>query len=118
MPDYSKGKIYMVCSNDGNNDVVYYGSTCNKLSVRMAGHRSDYNHKYKQCSSYKVFDKYGDEIKIGSREYLNKIRNGFKNDTNGDLETAEAYRAEAQWVSKQMDDYDISELNTDLEVVK
>ena len=36
----------------------------------------------------------------------------------GDLETAEAYRAEAQWVSKQMDDYDISELNTDLEVVK
>ena len=59
MPDYSKGKIYMVCSNDGNNDVVYYGSTCNKLSVRMAGHRSDYNHKYKQCSSYKVFDKYG-----------------------------------------------------------
>ncbi len=37
---------------------------------------------------------------------------------NGDLETAEAYRAEAQWVSKQMDEYDIAELNTDLEVVK
>jgi len=37
---------------------------------------------------------------------------------NGDLETAEAYRAEAQGVSKQMDEYDIAELNTDLEVVK
>jgi hypothetical protein len=30
----------------------------------------------------KIFDKYGDEIKIGSKDYLQKIRDGFKNDTN------------------------------------
>ena len=29
-----------------------------------------------------VYDKYGDKIKIGSREYLDTIRESFKNDTN------------------------------------
>ena len=35
----------------------------------------------------------------------------------GDKETAEAYRSEAHWLSIQEDDYDVTELNTDLEVV-
>lgn len=35
----------------------------------------------------------------------------------GDQDSAEACRAEAQWLSLQMDDYDFEELNTDLEVV-
>ena len=62
MPDYSKGKIYMICSNDGDTEVVYYGSTCNKyLSSRMSKHRYEYIHPdaTRYCSSQKVFDKYG-----------------------------------------------------------
>jgi len=40
MPDYSKGVIYTIrCLNDPN---VYVGSTIQKLSVRMGGHRSSY----------------------------------------------------------------------------
>ena len=35
----------------------------------------------------------------------------------GDQDSAEACRAEAQWLSLQMDDYDFEELDTDLEVV-
>ena len=36
----------------------------------------------KSKSKKKTYDKYGDEITIGSKEYLKKIREGFKNDTN------------------------------------
>ncbi len=36
----------------------------------------------------------------------------------GNDDAAEAYKAEAQWLSLQMNDYDFDELNTDLEVVK
>tara|TARA_R110002012_G_scaffold230276_1_gene402967 strand:- start:2573 stop:4594 length:2022 start_codon:yes stop_codon:yes gene_type:complete len=46
------------------------------------GFIDEYGHSVIETPKSKVFDKYGDEIKIGSREYLNKIRNGFKNDTN------------------------------------
>ena len=40
MPDYSKGKIYKLVSNQTTD--VYYGSTCQPLCVRMGGHRSDF----------------------------------------------------------------------------
>lgn len=46
------------------------------------GFIDEYGRSIIETPKSKVFDKYGDEIKIGSREYLNKIRNGYKNDTN------------------------------------
>ena len=36
--DYQKAKIYRIV-NDTIPDMVYYGSTCQNLSTRMAGHR-------------------------------------------------------------------------------
>ena len=53
MPDYAKGKIYMVCSNDGDMEKVYYGSTTQSLSCRMAQHRRS------SSTVAHVFDKYG-----------------------------------------------------------
>tara|TARA_R110001632_G_scaffold68903_2_gene161532 strand:- start:9 stop:479 length:471 start_codon:yes stop_codon:yes gene_type:complete len=58
MPNYAKGQIYMVCSNDGDMEVVYYGSTTQTLSKRMALHRWDYT-KNRECTSRDVFDTYG-----------------------------------------------------------
>lgn len=40
MPDYSKGKIYKLCSNQTDN--VYIGSTTQELDKRLNGHKSDY----------------------------------------------------------------------------
>tara|TARA_R110001632_G_scaffold18378_3_gene56964 strand:- start:68 stop:445 length:378 start_codon:yes stop_codon:yes gene_type:complete len=48
----------MVCSNDGDMEVVYYGSTCQQLSRRMAKHRYDYKDPNAGCRSKYVFDKY------------------------------------------------------------
>lgn len=42
---YANGKIYKIESDETND--VYYGSTTQKLSQRMAGHRSDYK-RYKE----------------------------------------------------------------------
>ena len=41
MPDYSKGKIYAIKSYEC--DDIYIGSTINRLSDRLWGHRSSYN---------------------------------------------------------------------------
>ena len=38
MPNYQNSKIYKIIS-PSNPDLIYYGSTTQKLSVRMAGHR-------------------------------------------------------------------------------
>jgi hypothetical protein len=40
MPDYSNGKIY--CLRSHQTDNIYIGSTINKLSKRIGGHRDDY----------------------------------------------------------------------------
>ena len=50
--DYSKAKVYkLVC--DGSED-FYIGSTCNKLSKRLAEHRRNARHpKYQQRNVYK-----------------------------------------------------------------
>ena len=61
MPDYSKGKIYMICSNDGDMEAVYYGSTCATLSSRMSKHRTNNKNVRTQCTSKIVFNKYGIE---------------------------------------------------------
>jgi hypothetical protein len=58
MPDYKKGKIYKIV--DLNEEMIYVGSTCQKLSQRMASHRMKYR-RLDYCSSYDIFDKYGVE---------------------------------------------------------
>ena len=41
MPDYSKGKIYIIVDN--TNNTVYIGSTCEPtLAHRLAQHKKDY----------------------------------------------------------------------------
>ena len=61
MPDYQQGKIYKIWSPSCTE--VYYGSTCKKLSVRMAGHKYDHLHQSnsKRCSSGKIV-RYDDAI--------------------------------------------------------
>ena len=65
--DYQKGKIYKVVDIEYNK--CYFGSTCEELSRRMAGHRSDYR-RYKDgrhayVSIFSLFDEYGlDNCKI------------------------------------------------------
>jgi hypothetical protein len=58
MPDYQKGKIYKIV--DLNEEMIYVGSTCEKLSQRMASHRLKYR-RSDYCSSHDIFDKYGIE---------------------------------------------------------
>ena len=57
MPNYQNGKIYKL-TVDGS-DLVYYGSTTSPLSVRMGGHRSNYNKRNTNnhnLSSFQLFD--------------------------------------------------------------
>ena len=67
MPDYNKGKIYKICSNNPEIKEVYYGSTIRTLSQRMTGHRAHYkkwiNEKYSfsPCSICHFFKQYGIE---------------------------------------------------------
>jgi hypothetical protein len=62
MPDYQKGKIYKVYCLTGGNEDVYYGSTVEALSVRMAKHREHYilwkKGKLAFTTSYILFDKF------------------------------------------------------------
>jgi len=60
---YKNSKVYRVCSDLG--DLVYYGSTTNKLWSRLAGHKRFYK-KWKDgnrrfVTVFKLFDDYGPE---------------------------------------------------------
>ncbi len=63
--DYSKGKIYKICSLLGGK--IYVGSTARKyLSQRMEGHRREYDYwkagkRRNKTSSFDLFDEYGVE---------------------------------------------------------
>ena len=62
MPDYKKGKIYAIKSNETED--VYIGSTCTTLNKRMRSHKSEYKKKLKDgklgsTTSYKIL-KYAD----------------------------------------------------------
>ena len=61
MPDYSKGKIYKICSDDPDITEVYIGSSVQDLHIRMSGHIWDFKNKTNQCPSRKLFEKYGVE---------------------------------------------------------
>ncbi len=80
MPDYSKAKIYRIVSNVC--DLVYYGSTCETLSRRLAQHRCHYT-KYLEgvggdMTSFEIIEKGNYEIVLvenypcNSREELHR----------------------------------------------
>jgi hypothetical protein len=60
---YEKGKIYKIVDRGYN--LCYYGSTCQELSNRMAGHRSDYaihaRTKAPMSTAMQIFEEYGVE---------------------------------------------------------
>lgn len=61
MPDYNKGKIYKIvniASNDEHD--CYVGSTCNNITDRFSGHKSQWKRKdYDGMRIYEEFDKHG-----------------------------------------------------------
>lgn len=61
MPDFSKGKIYKIVSDEC--DVVYYGSTTLPLMERWYVHKSAFNlwkkNNISHCAIIKYFDEYG-----------------------------------------------------------
>lgn len=72
MPDYSKGKIYKIVCDDEPH-LVYYGSTCEALSCRMAAHRAQYRQyttkaKGNNITSYQIM-KYESAIIILVENY-------------------------------------------------
>lgn len=97
MPDYSKAKIYKMESPSG---LVYVGSTCKSLSLRKAGHKTDYKRwkKGNRCfiTSFKLFDdeinEIDDEIDDNIKIYL--IEN-FPCENNKQLHVREGY-----WIKK------------------
>ena len=60
---YTKGKIYQIIDNSNNK--CYYGSTIERLSARMAGHRRKYKEykdgKYPHVTVFQIFDEFGVE---------------------------------------------------------
>jgi hypothetical protein len=64
MPNYQKGKIYKIYSN--NTDKIYYGSTTERLSQRLAKHRCGFKRykegKYGYCSVNEIL--FFDDVKI------------------------------------------------------
>lgn len=65
MPDYKDSKIYQIISSQC--EQVYIGSTCQTLSMRLAGHRRDYKQfqegkKQGHCRSFQLLDY--DDVKI------------------------------------------------------
>lgn len=61
MPDYSKGKIYKICSDDPDITEVYIGSTVQTLHKRWSCHISIAVIKCKKHASHILFEKYGVE---------------------------------------------------------
>ena len=59
MPDYSKGKIYKICSDDPDINDVYIGSTIQELRTRLLKHIWDFKNLLNDCSSRKLFENYG-----------------------------------------------------------
>lgn len=58
MSEYKNGKVYKIIHNQS--DIVYIGSTLNRLNDRFYNHKKDYENG-KVLSIYKYFTKYGIE---------------------------------------------------------
>ena len=77
MTNYNNGKIYKIEALNGDDGDIYIGSTTKQyLSQRISNHRYHYKkrkmQKFNNCTSFKVFDKYGvDNCKITLLETVN-----------------------------------------------
>jgi hypothetical protein len=124
MPDYSKGKIYKIISNE--TDDVYIGSTIQSLSVRLSGHRRDYKRYLGgTCAYMSSFDilKYNDakiilieECPCNSREQLLKIEQ-YKIDNMDCINKRRAYRTNEQRI-EAVKQYQLNNLDKVREVNK
>jgi len=106
MPDYSKGKIYKICSDDPDITEVYIGSTIATLNERWSGHKADFT-AGNFVSSALLFGKYGIEsFKIELIEdYPCKcekdlvIREQYYIDTVECVNVSRSYRTEEQKIA-------------------
>jgi hypothetical protein len=67
MPNYQNSKIYKIVS-PSNPDLVYYGSTTQKLSYRMTSHIIDFRNCKNNTSSFEIL-KYDDAIILLVEDY-------------------------------------------------
>ena len=81
---YNKSKIYKIVDN--NYTKTYYGSTTQKLSQRMALHRSTYKNGVASTSAKLLFDEFGldnckielvEEVSCSSKDQLAKIEGKY-----------------------------------------
>lgn len=103
--DYQKGKIYAIRAS-GTED-VYIGSTCSPLSVRMAGHRSNYKAflEQRKCyiTSFKILER-GDayielleDFPCASKDQLNRREGELIRATAGCVNRCIPGRTHAQY---------------------
>jgi hypothetical protein len=85
--EYHKSFIYKIISSspDFEEHMTYYGSTKQTLKIRMDKHRTKYINNYLDCSSKKIFDKYGLD-----NCYIEEVKKCNCNDKY-ELELIEAY---------------------------
>src|SRR3989338_9051485 len=120
MPDFAKGKIYVIRSNQTDN--VYIGSTCKSLCARFRCHRSNYKlyreGKYGNCSSFSVVE-YADayieliekypcqskkQLLIREGEIIRKTENSVNKYVAGRT-SAERYQENRERIKSQHRDY-------------
>ncbi len=100
--NYKKGKIYKIYSLS-NDDLIYYGSTVNKLCVRYAKHKFQYKNKMRASNSKIIFDNCDDhkielveEYPCDNIEQLRR-REGFYIKNNKCLNKNVAGRTPKEW---------------------
>jgi len=68
MPDYNKGKIYMIYSTESPVLLPYYGSTTYSLNRRFQDHKADFKRgkqgKMNNCSTFKLLERGFDKVAI------------------------------------------------------
>ena len=68
MPNYNKGKIYMIYSTDSPVLLPYYGSTTKSLNRRLSKHKDHFKRwkqgKMSNCSSFKLLEQGFDKVAI------------------------------------------------------
>ncbi len=84
MPDYAKGKIYRIDSQNGSHDLCYIGSTTETLEFRLYMHEHQYVHYLKPTSKSSCISAYqviatGDYKVTLIEEYLCASKKNWKN---------------------------------------
>ena len=101
MVNYKNGKIYKIVDNTNGN--IYIGSTANKLSVRLSGHKTEYKlNPEKNISSGKILK--NNDFDMELIEYFpcnNKLeletREQYYLDTLKNINTQRAVRTREQY---------------------